>query len=316
MAANTKFSKAIQKMKKIGKGAWSRSRQKEAKARGARLPGGLINAVAKLSSYNIGEYDNGTPFVSITGIVVEPEEHAGVRAVTKHRLEENDRQTIDEAFDKLSSDIQLLGGKTDEMSEDDIPKELTRLCKASPYYKFNTVAWEFNGRSGTACLIQGLCDEDFTPADPVEIVEEPDADEDENDLDSLSRTELKALITEEELDVKVNKGMSDDDIREAIRQARPGSDYEEEGDEDEEAEPGDEGEEEEEEEEIDEGSNGEDWKPAKEDIYNFKAPGTRKSDECEVTSVNERKRIVSLKRLRDKKLFKDVSWDKLESAGE
>jgi hypothetical protein len=80
--------------------------------------------------------------------------------------------------------------------------------------------------------------------------EEPDEDEDEDEADEdedgddaattalagLSRTELKALIKDEELEVKVLKSMSDDDLRAAIVDAgwEPEGDEEEPDDEDEE----------------------------------------------------------------------------------
>jgi hypothetical protein len=55
--------------------------------------------------------------------------------------------------------------------------------------------------------------------EPEEEEEEPEED-DGDDLDELSRNELKKLIKKEELEVKVVKSMEDDDIREAIREAR------------------------------------------------------------------------------------------------
>jgi hypothetical protein len=61
--------------------------------------------------------------------------------------------------------------------------------------------------------------------------EEEDEDEEEGDeLDEMDRSELKAYIKENELDVSVKKSMDDDAIREAIREA----DEEEDDDEDEE----------------------------------------------------------------------------------
>lgn len=45
-----------------------------------------------------------------------------------------------------------------------------------------------------------------------------DDDDDEADLDGMDRSELKAYIKEQELDVTVKRSMSDDDIREAIQE--------------------------------------------------------------------------------------------------
>jgi hypothetical protein len=91
---------------------------------------------------------------------------------------------------------------------------------------------------------------------PKAVDEEPDEDEDEDEdeeeggdatssLAGLSRAELKALIKEEELEVKVVKSMSDSDIAAAIIEAG----WEPEGDEEEEDEDEEEDDEEEEDEE-------------------------------------------------------------------
>jgi hypothetical protein len=91
-------------------------------------------------------------------------------------------------------------------------------------------------------------------------VQEPEADEDEdededdeededarNGLADLSRAELKKLIKDEDLEIKVLKSMSDDDLREAIEEARPeDEDLDEEDDEEEEDDDEEEDEEEEE----------------------------------------------------------------------
>lgn len=91
------------------------------------------------------------------------------------------------------------------------------------------------------------------PAEPEEDeeLEEEEEEEESTDgaLDDLTRAELKALIKEEGLDVRVLKSMSDDDVREAIAEARPEAEEEEELEEEEEEEEDDE------EEEEDEGDN-------------------------------------------------------------
>lgn len=63
--------------------------------------------------------------------------------------------------------------------------------------------------------------------DDDEDSDNAEGDEDD-ELDGMNRTELKAYIKENELDVKVKKSWSDDEIREAIRNAEGGSEKEEE----------------------------------------------------------------------------------------
>jgi len=55
--------------------------------------------------------------------------------------------------------------------------------------------------------------------------------------------------------------------------------------------------------------------PEKGDKVLFQAPRTKTSLECTVTSVNEDKRVVNLKRTKDKKTFKTVAFDHLEWPG-
>lgn len=61
------------------------------------------------------------------------------------------------------------------------------------------------------------------PAAKVEPEPEPEPEDDQtgDELTSLDRAGLKQLIADEELEVAVNKSMSDDDIRAAIRAVRP-----------------------------------------------------------------------------------------------
>jgi len=74
--------------------------------------------------------------------------------------------------------------------------------------------------------------------DEDEDEEEDDSDEAEDDgLDDMDRTELKNYIKDKDLEVSVKKSMSDDDLREAIREAMGGDDSEEEDDEEEEEAP-------------------------------------------------------------------------------
>lgn len=74
--------------------------------------------------------------------------------------------------------------------------------------------------------------------DDEEETEEEEEDEDEGDeFAEMDRTALKAYIKDNELDITVKKSMTDDDIREAIREAMGGDDSEEEDDEEEEEAP-------------------------------------------------------------------------------
>jgi hypothetical protein len=69
--------------------------------------------------------------------------------------------------------------------------------------------------------------------------EDDEDEESEDDLDGLSRAALKKIIKDEELDVTVKKSMSEEDIAEAIREARPEDEEPEDEDEDDEEEDDD-----------------------------------------------------------------------------
>jgi hypothetical protein len=79
-------------------------------------------------------------------------------------------------------------------------------------------------------------EEESEESEEEEEEEEDEEEEEGNGIGDLSRKELKTLIKKEELDIKVTKKMSDEDICEAIIEARA-TDEEEEEDEEEEAPP-------------------------------------------------------------------------------
>lgn len=54
--------------------------------------------------------------------------------------------------------------------------------------------------------------------------EEAETEDDSDEFDEMDRKELKTFIKDKELDISVKKSMSDDDIREAIREALKNSD--------------------------------------------------------------------------------------------
>lgn len=70
-------------------------------------------------------------------------------------------------------------------------------------------------------------DDDLGEGDVEDEEEEPDEEEDDP-LADMTRAELKAHIKAEELEVRVLKTMSDDDLRDAIREASEEEDEEEE----------------------------------------------------------------------------------------
>lgn len=129
------------------------------------------------------------------------------KKVSKKVVEEDD----DEAEDADDSD--------DEEEEEEKPKK--KSSKAAPAKKSKKVEEE---------------EDDEEEDDETEEEDEEESDDAEDDgLDDMDRKELKKYIKENDLEVSVKKSMSDDDLREAIREAMGGDDSDEE-DEDEEEE--------------------------------------------------------------------------------
>lgn len=86
--------------------------------------------------------------------------------------------------------------------------------------------------------ILGLEFEDAEGSDDEEEEEEEEESDEDDGLDELDRSALKAVLAEEEIDFRVTKSKSDDDIRQAIRDARASAgDDEEEEEEEEDAPP-------------------------------------------------------------------------------
>lgn len=282
--AKVNKSRIVGKIKKRSKGAWKKSRSKQASARGQQLPGGIVRGVAQFSSYNIDENDNKVPFISLTGIVKEPEEYRGARATVTHRFEETERESIEDKMDKFSSDLQLLGCDTEGTTEDDWDGLLAELVKDKPHFYFNTREWEFTGRDGstvkgTTVFIQGLA-EDWDDDDEVPNDDEPEDDEDGEDNEPDDEPEDD------------DDDSADDD----------GDDSEDDSDEDGDDDGNDD----------DEGDD--DWVPEKGDIYLHQVNSRAKAREVEVQSVNKSEETVNVKRVDDGKVFKDVPWDKLQGA--
>ena len=69
--------------------------------------------------------------------------------------------------------------------------------------------------------------------EPEETDEEEETDEDSDEFDDMDRKELKHYIKENELEITVKKSMSDDDIRDLIREAVADSDDEDDSEEEE-----------------------------------------------------------------------------------
>jgi hypothetical protein len=279
--AKTSESQILAELAKKATGAWNGARGNEPKVKGQRLPGGIINGIAKLKSFKLDRDKNRNPYIAITASVIEPEEYAGCRATKMHFLKSTPKKPLKDRIEDLISDIQLLGEGQSEDGEsytegttiDDCPRLLKELCEQGVVFKFNT--WcppkdKRNPDPQTMIFIQGVA-EDYEADGEVEAEEEEDAEKEDE-----TPEEDETASTEE--------------------------DPEEEDGEEDKAEEND----------TEDGE--EDWTPAKDEIYNYKASAKGKAQECKVTSVSITKKTVTVVRVSDSKKFANIAWDKLESA--
>ena len=154
------------------------------------------------------------------------------------------KDSDDEVRDKIR---EALGEDEDEEDEDDEDEEddepvvytkaqLKKLDRDELKEAAENLDVEFPGRLTAKAkekLIAAILEAQKAAESDDEDEEDEDEEEEEVDLDSLDRNELKALIKEQELDVKVLRKDDDDALREKVREAL-GEDDEDEEDEDEE----------------------------------------------------------------------------------
>lgn len=315
-------SSVISEIKKNSKGAFAKKRKEEPTIKGQQLPGDIIKGVAKFSSYKVGK-DKGkdkTPFISMTGVIVEPVEFKGLKATKtirfmngkKFKGSDREPKTIEDRVAEMASDLQLLGHDISDKTEDDWEDLLKENIKDGTLFYFNT----FKGpptkdfpNPKTYVFIQGLVEEGYEPPDgsstTVTDEEEPEAEEadeteeeseeetESDDYTDMSRNDLKKALKENSVDFKVTTKTTDDEIRDALR-AATGEAEEEEAAPEEEAE-----------------STEEEWEPKKGDAYNAEVKGVKGKFLSTIVAVDTKKKTVDVKSSKDKKVYKGVSWDSL-----
>jgi len=157
--SNVSQSKVMSKLKAKAKGAWNRARKVEAKGRGGGgFPPNLKNLVAVCQSYAFKETQKGDPFIQLNGVVKDPEELQGRKAVFMWFINESEWATIEDNLNQLSNDLQLLGL---EMPEDlaDLPPLLADICERGVHFLFNTGGQPKNTSKTPRLYIQGLAED-------------------------------------------------------------------------------------------------------------------------------------------------------------
>lgn len=264
-------SKWMSKVKKTTKGGWKRAANTKAKARGQKLPAGIVRGVARLVSIKTGETDRGVPTLSFKAEVMSPEESSGITFFINHRFQETAYRSLEENLERFSSDLQLLGADTEGTSEDDWGPILEELEETKPFFLFNSFEWEANGRTGVSATIQGLA-EDW----------EDDSKEEENHG-------MGPAPWDQDNDDQDNDDQEEDDQEEDDPEDQDDDDPEDDDPEDDD----------------------QDFEPQVGDVWNYKATARSKPKEVEVLKVNLKAKTVDLKVLETGKTIKKVSWDDL-----
>jgi len=341
--SSTTNPKAIAKLEAVAKGAYGRSRKKEVKSGGGGLPANIRRGVARFTSYKVDLDKKGSPYVALTGIVVEPEDFAGSRCTKMHFIKATKNATVDDKMDKLCADISNMTGE--DLSSDDYPTiksligVLDENAKPKPYFLFDTwmgrATKEFpNPEVQTTILgpteYEGSepDEEEGDENDEEEGAEEDNSEENEDQFANMDRNELKAFIKEHDPEFKVMKNHTDDELREHAATLSP----EEEGEEEEEEGEPEGGEEEETEEAAtskknptrktsrskkeEELADEDAMAPATGDIYGYKPPKAKAEVNVKVLLVDKKNETVNVKEVKTQKLHKAVPWSKLAIAAD
>ena len=182
--ANVEHSKLMAQLKQKTKGAWTRARKVEPKARGAGgFPPNLKNLVAKVTEYKFAKTTmkdgkGGDPYFSLSAIVVEPAEYAGRRAAFNWFLNESQYQTLEESLENFANDLALMQGGTTNYQDgppDDVadaPAFLQELIDNEAHIIFNSGGPRKNGNAPNL-FIQGLA-EGYTNGE--QSADEPDSE--------------------------------------------------------------------------------------------------------------------------------------------
>lgn len=207
-------------------GQWKKSREVKAEAT-LNVPKG--NYIAQITRGMTGVDKNGNPYVIFRFVILsEDEDCNGQTGQRSHFLfqakptkEYPNPTTLEEKMNRLSKDLQNLGMENVEGSDfKEINNFIKGLSNSKPLQKISVNPSSTPGGDPLVYFNGPPSDED---AEAVSEMAEEEADdeveEDEVDLNDLDRTALKGFIKEQELDIKVTKAMSDDDIREAITEA-------------------------------------------------------------------------------------------------
>lgn len=302
--------------------------------RGGSLPAGIEGGVARVKNLKVdvvavGRQNAGKPYYLVEGTVVSPEEFEGMKIEGSsfpineplYDTQTRSRKSVQDHVDWMLWTLQELGVSTDEVdfSEIEDGSLFSQLMEGEEmFFKFRTwkgqkqTVGQFAGREPQVRVefVSGV-EEPGGSSREVSVEEGGSTEADTNYAVGILSGDLEALgkaadagddaaidrLTEEALKAGLSQKDVDDakhysDIVPAIQSAgapepEPQKDDEEDNDDGE-------------------------WIPQKGENYYFKPPKAKSRFFVEIMTVNKSERTVTAKKDDDGRIYKSVSWDKLE----
>lgn len=175
----------LNKVIKNTKGAWSKVRDKKPEARG-RLPKDISGGVAEVIGYEFKETTKKDPQLNIKVMIQEPEEYAGLKHTIVHIVADSEYSSAEEVLERISSDLQLMGAKTEGTSEEDIPDLVESIT--GNFFEFHT--WETKKKKNVVMSIDRPLS-NYVPSDTDEVLDTKSEEEEASVDDDIPFESLK-----------------------------------------------------------------------------------------------------------------------------
>jgi hypothetical protein len=291
--------------------AWSEAKGAEQSGGFVETPPGKYTVRLQRMLLDVTDDKAKVPFVQLDMVVVAGEcEGQMIRKRT--RIEERNgiikngdrkgekwEQTVEDCLEEIARDLKGFSVETDELEIADLPSVADDLADEQPACRVEVK----ESKSGYLNVRIGkpVEDDDLPKIEDVMPEGNDDSDDDEDDEDEAPAKSKGKSSPKSKKPVK-----DEDEDDDGDEEDEEESDSDEDEDEDE---PGDDddSDDEDEEDEVPDV-----MPPAKGETVTAKPKGTQKAEKHEVLTVNKTAQTCTLKRKRDGKTFKDVSWDLID----
>jgi hypothetical protein len=167
------IAKAKAKLQKTAAAAYSKSKEKPSQVKkGGGVPAPIKGGASQFVGYEFGETEKSDPMFQLKFVILEPEEHAGRQFRLFHFINESQYSTVEDATDKLTSDVQLLGGEGCTAGTDsvlDLFPILDTISQDKPFMEFDSWVHTFGknskrkGEKENRVAITACIDQEYDP---------------------------------------------------------------------------------------------------------------------------------------------------------